>query len=431
MLLLLPVLLPAAAATLQVGPDKAYATPCDAAAVAQDGDTIDIDADVYKGDVCAWTADGLLIRGVGGYASLDADGQASQGKAIWVIQGDDTQIEWVEFYGARVPDQNGAGIRQEGANLTVANCWFHDNENGILAGDNTDSDILVSHSLFHDNGYGDGQSHNIYINHVRSFTFEFSYSHHSVVGHQLKSRAAETWVLYSVLEDGDDGQGSYQINLPNGGLAVVLGNVIGQATTAENGGMLSFAEEGATNEQQALYVVNNTFVNDRGSGTFVRNAGKSDAVVTNNLFVGGGAAVDGPAASTTNLETDTPGFVDSDDYHLLATSPAVDAGSEPGAVDGYALSPEWMPGVAGEGHRPTVGALDIGAYEYGEADGGDSGGAGDGGGDGGGDDVSSGACGCSTSGHQGLGWLVALVGAAVVRRRRNNRNRGRSMHVDI
>ena len=30
--------------------------------------------------------------------------------------------------------------------------------------------------------------------------------------------------------------------------------------------MLAFAEEGATNEYQLLYVVNNTFVNDRGAG---------------------------------------------------------------------------------------------------------------------------------------------------------------------
>jgi len=33
-----------------------------------------------------------------------------------------------------VPDKNGAGIRQEGAGLTVRNCFFHDNEDGILTG---------------------------------------------------------------------------------------------------------------------------------------------------------------------------------------------------------------------------------------------------------------------------------------------------------
>ena len=68
-------------------------------------------------------------------AKLDAAGQASQGKAIWVIQGDDTTVESVVFTGAAVVDKNGAGIRQEGKNLTVRRCYFHDNEDGILAGD--------------------------------------------------------------------------------------------------------------------------------------------------------------------------------------------------------------------------------------------------------------------------------------------------------
>ena len=281
------------AATLQVGPDKTYATPCAAATHVQDGDTVAIDAGVYSGDVCAWTADRLTLRGVGGYAHLEAAGQASGGKAIWVIQGDDTTVESIEFSGASVPDHNGAGIRQEGTNLTVRHCYFHDNEDGILAGDNPLSDILVTDSEFVDNGFGDGLSHNLYINHVSSFTFEFSSSHRSYKGHALKSRAAETFVLYSRLADDAEGQGSYQIDLPNGGFAVVLGNVIQQGPAAENGGMLTFAEEGATNEYQLLYVVNNTFVNDRGSGTFVRNSSENAAVLSNNLFVGGGTALDG------------------------------------------------------------------------------------------------------------------------------------------
>jgi hypothetical protein len=54
------------------------------------------------------------------------------GKGIWVISGNDTVVENIEFSGAAVPDANGAGIRFEGVNLTVRNCYFHHNQNGIL-----------------------------------------------------------------------------------------------------------------------------------------------------------------------------------------------------------------------------------------------------------------------------------------------------------
>jgi hypothetical protein len=85
-----------------------------------------------------------------------------------VIAGNDTRIENIEFSGARVPDQNGAGIRQEGANLNLVHCYFHDNQEGILAGEDPASRIVIDSSVFARNGAGDGYSHNIYINRLPS-----------------------------------------------------------------------------------------------------------------------------------------------------------------------------------------------------------------------------------------------------------------------
>ena len=170
----------AQARVLHVGPGQRYRKPCQAIAAARPGDEIEIDARgnrAYRGDVCAWSTNHLTIVGVHGRAHIDAAGQSSEGKAIWVIAGNDTTIENIEFSGARVPDQNGAGIRQEGANLLVEHCYFHDNQEGILAADNPASNIVIDSSVFARNGAGDGFSHNIYINHVRSFTLRYSYSH--------------------------------------------------------------------------------------------------------------------------------------------------------------------------------------------------------------------------------------------------------------
>ena len=55
-------------------------------------------------------------------------------------------VDRIELSGAAVPDLNGAGIRQEGTDLTVTRSWFHDNENGILTGADADSDVVITRS---------------------------------------------------------------------------------------------------------------------------------------------------------------------------------------------------------------------------------------------------------------------------------------------
>src|SRR6185503_10180279 len=104
---------------LEVGPGRTYATPSAAAAAAQAGDVVRIAAGDYHGDVATWRAANLRICGMGGRARLFADGKNAQGKAIWVIAAADVVVDSIEFHGVTVPDQNGAGIRAEGGNLTV------------------------------------------------------------------------------------------------------------------------------------------------------------------------------------------------------------------------------------------------------------------------------------------------------------------------
>jgi hypothetical protein len=376
---LLPILTTAAAlaaisqaATLKVGPGRPFAAPCAAIAAASPGDTIEIDASgTYSGDVCAWSTGGLTLRGAGGRARIDAAGRNSQGKAIWVIAGDNTLIEDIEFTGARVPDQNGAAIRQEGANLTVRRCYFHDNEEGILTSANARSEIVIEFSEFARNGYGDGYSHNLYIGHIAKFTMRYCYSHHSWVGHLVKSRAAENYLLYNRFSDEAAGTGSYEIDLPNGGNAYIIGNLIEQGPLTENPNLLAWHEEGgaAENPGTAIYVVNNTFVNDGPSGNFVMiGAGApSPAVIRNNIFAGPGAITNQAAALLSANRSDAnPAFADrtSYDYRLTAASPAVNAGVDPGA----GLVPQYQylhPACAQA--RLAVGAVDAGAYEYGGA----------------------------------------------------------------
>jgi MYXO-CTERM domain-containing protein len=363
----------ARADVLSVGPSGSFAAPCAAFAAAADGDSIEIDpAGQYLGDVCGISKNQLKISGKGGLAKIDAGGMNAQGKAIWVVQGDDTTIEGIEFTGAKVPDLNGAGIRQEGKNLTVRHCYFHDNEDGILAGDGADSEILIEHSEFDHNGAGDGYSHNLYINHVKKLTFRYNWSHRSVIGHLLKSRAAESYVLYNRITGEADGTSSYELDFPNGGKTYVIGNLIEQGPKTDNPSILAYIEEGANaaNPSHQLYVVNNTFVNDKGSGTFLNIAADAaPSVVANNVFFGGGTPANQAAAMLSHNYTDkAPCLVDAAafDYHLMAATPCVDGGADAGDGDGFSLTPaESYVHPAGSAPRTSVGSIDIGAYELG------------------------------------------------------------------
>lgn len=205
---------------LKVGPQEKLSSPSLAAKFAKDGNIIEIDASGhYDGDVVVWEQNNLTIRGVNGRPHIRANGASAEGKAVWVVKGNNTTVENIEVSGAHVSDGNGAAIRQEGAGLTLRYCYFHHNENGILTGANEKSDIVIEHSEFSDNGEGSGQTHNIYIGDVRSFTLKYSYSHHARVGHNVKSRAQRNYILYNRLMDGADGNSSYIIDLPNGGLS--------------------------------------------------------------------------------------------------------------------------------------------------------------------------------------------------------------------
>jgi hypothetical protein len=379
-LLSLAIALPASAATLSVGPGKTYATPCRAFAAAQAGDLVEITGNTtYSGDVCAIYPNNLTIRGVNGRPKIDAAGKNALGKGTWVVVGSNIVIENVEMYGAKVPDQNGAALRLEGTNFTMRLGFLHDNENGILTGANTNSNIVIEYSQFGHNGYGTGYTHNLYIGNVAQLTFRYNYSHDANVGHNLKSRARVNMIAYNRFSSTPagqvgttaSGQPSYEIDLPNAGSSYVIGNVIEQPAVNQNPTMLAYGEEGASNPAQDLYVVNNTFLNDDSShGTYilVGSTVTKPVLVQNNIFGGIGTLItQASAVQKTNYRSVAPGFVDRANYDLRPTANAlvIDAASAPGySASGVPLKPGAVyKHVASGSSRPVVGALDIGAYE--------------------------------------------------------------------
>src|SRR6266481_4039653 len=271
---------------------------------------------------------------------------------------------------ARIGAANGTSRRREaGAQATERDCFFHDNENGILTGANAESDIVVEHSEFANNGFGDGQSHNLYIGRVRSFTLRFSYVHHALVGHNVKSRARRNTVTYNRIMDENDGRSSYALEFPNGGLAFVIGNLIQKGPETENSTAVSYGAEGLQHPLNELYFVNNTVANDRpGGGLFLFvKTGTDAARIVNNVFTGRGEVLSGPGEARNNVVAPKTAFVAAADfdYRLRAGAGAIGRAIDPGSAQGFDLRPtaEYAH-KAKKRARDSSGKLDAGALEY-------------------------------------------------------------------
>jgi hypothetical protein len=148
---------PLAAATLQVGPDAPLKTPSAAAAVAQDGDMIEIAAGDYF-DCAIWRANDLTIAG----APAGTDGKTAtltdkscEGKAAFITRGARIVLRNLTFTRIRVDDRNGAGIRVEGGDLTIEHSRFINDQIGILAADNLARTLIIRDCDFTANGLPD------------------------------------------------------------------------------------------------------------------------------------------------------------------------------------------------------------------------------------------------------------------------------------
>lgn len=340
----LAVPLAAAAAVIRVGPTQSLLRIADAARLAKDGDTIEIDAGEYVADVAVWDKLNLTIRGVGGMARLVAGGASAEGKAIWVIRGDGMSIENVAFTGSRVPSGNGAGIRLERGSLKVSNCIFTHNQTGILTGNRHDTELEIEHSEFGNNGAGDGQSHNLYAGNIRKLKVSNSYFHNANRGHLLKSRAEENHIMYNRLTDEAGGRASYELEFAAGGIAYIVGNIIQQAQQTENSAIISFGAEGYPWPRNALYLVNNTLVDDRPEGgIFLHVApGAVRVKAVNNLWLGKGkfnVPIDSRLAANFHAEVSDFAAPAPHEYRLKKTSKLVGKAIDPDQ-DGIQLRPQ-------------------------------------------------------------------------------------------
>jgi hypothetical protein len=105
---------------------------------------------------------------VAGQAVFDA--VTCEGKAALVLRGRGAEVSGIVFQNMRVRDYNGAGIRLEQGNLTVAQSWFRDSQQGILTAGDENAMLVVDHSTFTRLGTCEGPggcAHSIYTGGLR------------------------------------------------------------------------------------------------------------------------------------------------------------------------------------------------------------------------------------------------------------------------
>jgi hypothetical protein len=263
----------AAAAVWVVGPQLPLAQ---ALRRAGDGDTVEIPAGDWHGEVGVVTQRRLLLRGPG--AVLHAAGRHAEGKAILVVRGGEVEVQGLGFRGCRVPSGNGAGIRLERGRLRLSACSFLDNEMGLLSSNEPTVALEIDDCRFgqaprHDSG---ALHHLLYAGRIARLEVRRSHFSGGFRGHLLKSRAAVSRVEACELVDGPGGEASYELEFANGGDAEVQGCTIGQSAGTNNSALVAFGAEGAGDGGDAkrthrLVMRDNTLINDGPPATeFVR-----------------------------------------------------------------------------------------------------------------------------------------------------------------
>ncbi len=290
---------------LTVGPGQEYATLAQAAAVVQSGDTIEVQAGTYTNDFATFNGN-VTIEGVGGTATFVATEAPPNDKGILDVTGNIT-IDNLAFMGASIPAAlggNGAGIRYESGNLVLNHDSFIGNQDGLLANPDPAGSITINASYFADNGSGTGYTHNLYVNEVGTLFINGSTFTAAQVGHEIKSRALNTIITNNTIVDGPSGTASYGIDLPNGGNATIVGNLIEKGPNSENPTMISAGEEGSVYANSALTIADNTLLNDLASpaSLAVMNDTGSLAEIAGNAIFGLSSAqiVSGPAMVANN-----------------------------------------------------------------------------------------------------------------------------------
>ena len=277
-----PVLAPALAKDIAVGPSADDRTLARAVRASSFGDTLRLRPGTYEASDLAIPHD-LTIEGEtgpgGAGVTITASGPVAKGLLV-PGGGVNLTVRNVTFADARSPDRNGAGIRHEGADLTVENVTFRGNENGILATGAPTGRLTIRRSLFESNGSGDGYSHGVYQSRGSRIDVSESRFVGTRIGHHVKSLAPLVVVKGNTFDDAD-GRPSYVVDATGGGRLIVTYNEVIRRADAEQDTLVNYdTSRGGTLGD--VVIEGNALVTQKPGVRVLRNPEGAPAVVQNN-----------------------------------------------------------------------------------------------------------------------------------------------------
>ena len=253
---------------------------------ARSGATIEIPSGEYDFNDLTFSKDLKLIGPPDRSAVLRAATVTDKGVLV-PTAGASLHVENLTFVNTTAWDRNGAGIRFEGRNLTVVNCLFDNNEDGILATGDDDGIIRILNSEFIDSGFGDGQTHAVYVDGAALVEVRDSRFVGTRIGHHIKSVSEKTIVTGSFFDDAR-GRTSYAVDMPAGGEALISGNTVIQSVDSDNWAIFNY-DLGKGGAPVSLTIEDNKIVNYYPGGVLLRNDTRITPVVRNNTIEDRGA----------------------------------------------------------------------------------------------------------------------------------------------
>ena len=207
-------------ARLIVGPGGSFRTIVEAVTRASAHDEILLTPAEYFDEVVTINKP-LSISGLGGVARLNARHVLTDTGGVITTRAD-TRLSKIEIQGAHGLSGNASGIWHESGSLSVTQCIFRWNQNGILAARNPNSRVMVLQSTFAENGGGCGHTHGIYAADViEELAVRECSFHDTRVGHHIKTKARQTIVVRSYLGMAPTGTTSDSVCCAYGGALVL------------------------------------------------------------------------------------------------------------------------------------------------------------------------------------------------------------------
>ncbi|KFG89188.1 hypothetical protein BV98_003015 [Sphingobium herbicidovorans NBRC 16415] len=256
---------------------RGYASLKDAVAAIGNGKgTVVIAPGTYA--QCAVQEGGDIVYRAQTPGSVILDGVPCEDKAALVLRGRSSSVDGIIFQNLRVPDGNGAGIRLESGDLTVANSLFRNSEEGILSGDAPGNSVTIDKSTFRHLGRCDRDldcAHGIYIGRYGKLTVTRSRFDQGDGGHYLKTRTPRVTITDNSFDDSGGRLTNYMIDLSNGASGEISRNEMVQGRNKDNySAFITVAPEGREHDSSGLSIAGN-------SASFVPGLQRNSSFVAN------------------------------------------------------------------------------------------------------------------------------------------------------